>query len=95
MNLEISFRHMDHTESIDERIRDKVDNFAKKHLSQEARVQWTCMVEHGAHESKVHIMDRGHDFHVKASSDNMYKTIDQAMEKLGSQLENKGHHPGH
>lgn len=95
MNIEITFRHMDHTESIDQRIREKLQKFARKHFSQNAMVNWTCLVEHGEHVASVNVKDKGHDFHVKASSDNMYKTIDQIINKLESQIESQGHHPSH
>lgn len=95
MNIEITFRHMDHTESIDEKIRQKLEKFGNKHFSANAAVKWTCIVEHDEHLASVHVSDRGHEFHVKAGSDNMYKTIDQVISKLESQIESQGLHPEH
>lgn len=86
MDLKITFRHMDHTESIDQMIKEKIKRFSDKHLTQNASIQWTCLVEHDEHQSSVHVKDKSHEFHVRASSDNMYKTIDQAIHKLSAQV---------
>lgn len=94
MNLEITFRHMEHTDSIDQKIREKMEKFASKHLTPNANIQWTCLVEHHDHMASVHVKDKGHDFHVKASAESMYKTIDQVLTKLVSQVETQNHHPG-
>ncbi len=95
MNLEITFRHMDHTESIDSKIRQKVEKFSQRHLSGNATVKWTGWVEHQEHMASLHVNDKGQEYFVKAGSDNMYKTIDQVLAKLESQLGHSGHHPGH
>jgi putative sigma-54 modulation protein len=86
---------MDHTESIDEKIRQKLEKFGRKHLSKNAKVNWTCLVEHNEHIASVHVTDKGHDIHVKAASDNMYKTIDEVITKLEAQIESHGIHPQH
>ena len=52
MNLEIAFRHMEHTDSIDSKIRHKVEKFGQRHLSQAAIVKWTGWVEHQDYERK-------------------------------------------
>lgn len=95
MNLEITFRHMEHTESIDEKIRQKLERLARKHLSDNATVKWTCLVEHDEHVASVHVTDKGRDIHVKAGSDSMYKTIDQVITKLEAQVQSQGLHPQH
>lgn len=95
MNIEITFRHMEHTNSIDERIRQKLEKFGKKHLTENAVVKWTCLVEHDEHIASAHISDKGQEIHVKAGTDSMYKTIDQVITKLEAQIENRGLHPEH
>lgn len=77
---------MDHTESIDEKIREKVNKFSQKHLEPNSKVHWTCLVEHNAHISSVNVTNNGQQYHVKAEADNMYKTIDQIIDKLEAQL---------
>jgi len=95
MNLEITFRHMEHTESIDAKIREKMGKFGEHHLSSAANLNWTGWVEHHEHYANLHVKDHGHEFFVKAQSDNMYKTIDKVVTKLEAQLSHIGHHPGH
>lgn len=94
MNLEITFRHMEHTESIDDKIRQKIEKFGSRHLSPGANVKWTGWVENQDHIATLHVTDRGHEFHVKGSADSMYKTLDQVISKLESQLSHASHHPG-
>lgn len=52
MNLEITFRHLEHTENIDEKIRAKVERISKK-LSPSANLHWTSWVEHDEHISTL------------------------------------------
>jgi len=87
MNLEITLRHMEHTESIDKKIREKIEKFAKKHLSSNAIIKWTGWVENQDHLASVHAVDKGHEYFAKAKTESMYKTIDQAVHKLEAQVE--------
>ncbi len=95
MNLEITLRHMEHTESIDSKIRQKIEKFGQRHLSGNAVVKWTGWVEHNDHIANLHVMDKGHEFFVKSQSENMYKTLDQVISKLEGQVGRLDHHPGH
>jgi putative sigma-54 modulation protein len=90
MNLDISFRHLEHTEAIDDKIRAKLDRVSKK-FSGNAHFKWTSWIEHNEHISTLHANDNGKEFFVKASSDNLYKTIDQVIHKMESQLEHHSH----
>ncbi len=87
MNLSITARHMEHSESVDQMIKDKLKVIENKHLSSGARVQWTSWVEHNEHYASAHLLDSGHDFFVKADSDNRYKTIDLVVKKLESKFQ--------
>lgn len=92
MSLEISFRHLDHTESIDEKIREKITRLQSRHFSETATFKWTSWVENHEHITSFHAYDKGKEYFVKASSDNLYKTIDMAIKKMESQVEHHGHH---
>ncbi|MCP4914704.1 MAG: ribosome-associated translation inhibitor RaiA [Oligoflexia bacterium] len=87
MNLEITFRHLDHTEAIDEKIKSKVGKLAERHFSNAATFQWTSWVEHNEHYSTLKAHDKGKDYFVKASADNLYKTIDMVVSKMEAQHE--------
>ncbi|GAB4016271.1 MAG: hypothetical protein Fur0010_15980 [Bdellovibrio sp.] len=91
MNLEITFRHLEHTENIDEKIRAKVERISKK-LSPSANLHWTSWVEHDEHISTLLAHDGGKEYFAKASSDNLYKTIDLVIQKIELQIEH--HHHG-
>lgn len=91
MKFEISFRHLEHTESIDAKIRKKVLNFADKHLSSSSNIEWSSWVEHNEHVSTFHARDKGKEYYVKAKADNLYKTIDLAIQKMESQFQHKNH----
>jgi putative sigma-54 modulation protein len=86
MNLSISTRHMEHSESVDQMIKEKLKPVEVKHLGPTASVQWTSWVEHDDHYASAHVLDKGHDFFVKADSENMYKTIDLVVKKLEAKI---------
>lgn len=88
MQLEITFRHLEHTPALDEKIREKLGRVSKK-LGAEAHYHWTAWVEHNTHISTLAIKDRGNDYFVKAESDDLYKTIDLAIKKIENQLEHQ------
>jgi putative sigma-54 modulation protein len=91
MNLEISFRHLDHTESIDTRIRDKVEKMQRRHFTDGATFKWTSWIEHEDHYTTLHAHDKGKEFFVKAKADSLYKTIDMAIHKMEAQFEHHNH----
>tara|TARA_R110000868_G_scaffold64597_2_gene194069 strand:- start:41795 stop:42070 length:276 start_codon:yes stop_codon:yes gene_type:complete len=90
MNLDITFRHLEHTPALDTKIRDKVNRVAKK-LSPTAHYHWTSWVEHDAHISTLAVKDGSRDFFAKAESGDLYKTIDLAIKKLENQLAHQHH----
>ena len=55
MKLKISFKHLEHTPSLDQRIKEKSEKF-EKYFQGNTSVQWTCWVHHEEHwaEVKVH-----------------------------------------
>lgn len=85
MQLEITFRHLEHTPALDEKIREKLERVSKK-LGASAHFHWTSWVEHDSHVSTLAIKDGSRDFFVKAESDDLYKTIDQVIKKVENQL---------
>lgn len=85
MKLDITFRHLEHTPALDEKIREKIDRVAKK-LGPSAHYHWTSWVEHESHISTLLIKDGGKDFFARASSDDLYKTIDLTIKKIENQL---------
>ncbi|MDC1175328.1 HPF/RaiA family ribosome-associated protein [Bacteriovoracaceae bacterium] len=95
MNLEITFRHLEHTEAIDEKIKDKVSKLKERHFTDAVTFQWTSWIEHDDHITTLKAHDKGKDFFVKASADNLYKTIDMIINKMTAQVEHHGVHSKH
>lgn len=85
MNLNITFRHMDHTPALDQVIRDKSEKFTKWFGSQ-VNVHWTCWVEGLEHCSEVTVNAGQSKYFAKAHADDMYKTFDLAIHKIQNQM---------
>lgn len=98
MKLKISFKHLDHTPSLDTRIKEKSEKF-EKYFQGSIDCQWFCYVQEGKHWAEVKVHGPKFDFVAKASADNMYKSLDLVVEKMERQIEkqksqwkNKIHH---
>ena len=87
MNIKISFKHLDHTPALDERIREKSEKL-EKFFGGNFDVHWTCWVdEKQVQWAEMKIVGQPHECFAKASSDNMYKAFDLVTEKIERQLE--------
>jgi putative sigma-54 modulation protein len=85
MNLKITFKNLDHTPALDERIREKTEKL-DKYFSKETIVKWTCYCKEGSQIAEI--VFRGPRFEAKASgkSGNLYKSLDKAVNKMEKQL---------
>ncbi len=86
MKLKISFKHLDHTPALDQRIKEKSEKF-EKFFNGNMNVQWTCWVHNDEHWAEVKVHGPKFDFFAKSSADNMYKSLDLAVEKIERQFE--------
>ena len=86
MKLKISFKHLDHTPALDQRIQEKSEHF-EKYYHGNLNVQWLCWVHNEEHWAEVKIHGPKFDFFAKASADNMYKSLDLVVEKIERQFE--------
>lgn len=86
MKLKISFKHLEHTPALDQRIREKSEKF-EKYFQGNITVSWFCWVQDNVHWSEVKVHGPKFDFFAKASSDNLYKTFDLVSEKMERQFE--------
>lgn len=86
MNLTISFKHLEHTPALDQRIREKSEKF-KKYLHGSYNVDWVCWISENDHWAEVKVHGGNQDFFAKASAESMYKTLDRVVEKVERQLE--------
>jgi putative sigma-54 modulation protein len=86
MNLQITFRHMEHTPALDEMIREKSQKFIKW-FGDNANVHWICWVEGVDQWSEVRIHAHHKDYFAKASANDLYKTFDLVVQKIHNQME--------
>lgn len=99
----ISGSHMDLTEALKATVIEKVDKlFRHEGTIIRIRVELGCTHKKGAEEftAKGHIEIGGPDLHVTETTDNLYKSIDQMVDKLDRLLRqrsrkmiSKRHHP--
>lgn len=91
MKITISFKHLEHTPALDAKIREKSEHLAK-YLDGNTTIKWTCSVKEGAsgeHVAELHVHGPKCDFHATAHSDNLYKCLDLAVEKVEKQMSKK------
>jgi putative sigma-54 modulation protein len=86
MKLKISFKHLDHTPALDQRIQEKSQKFEKFYKGN-VDVQWICWVHEEKHWAEVKVHGPKFDFFAKAHADNMYKSLDLVVEKIERQFE--------
>ena len=85
MKLTIAFKHLEHTPSLDERIREKTQKL-EKYLEGNIHVKWTCYSNEGQQYSEIDLIGAHMEFHAKAKADTLYKTIDMVVDKVERQL---------
>jgi putative sigma-54 modulation protein len=89
MKIVTSFKHMEHTPSLDQKIEEKSQKL-KKYLNGNFEVQWTCYVrDDGAHCADIKLLGPTFEYHANAHSDRLYKTLDQAISKIEKQVQKK------
>lgn len=86
MKVKISYKHLEHSPAIDERIFEKCEHISK-YLNVNDPVDWVCWADEGHHWAEVKIHNSHGDFFAKASSESMYKTLDVVIHKLERQLQ--------
>ena len=85
MKVTISFIHLEHTPSLDERIQNKSKKL-EKFLGGKGHVKWHCYVKENQHYAEVDLIGPHYEYHATASTDSLYKTIDQVVGKLEKQI---------
>jgi putative sigma-54 modulation protein len=86
MKLKISFKHLDHTPALDQRIREKSEKL-EKYFQGNISVQWLCWVHNDEHWAEIKVHGPKFDFFAKGCADNMYKSLDIVIEKMERQFE--------
>lgn len=84
MNLNITFRHMDHTPALDNVIREKSEKFTRW-FGPSTDVRWTCWKEGTDFCSEVTIQNGQQEYFAKAHDLDLYKTFDHIIHKIQNQ----------
>lgn len=86
MKLKISFKHLEHTPALDERIKEKTEKL-EKYFQGNISVEWVCWVAGEKHLAELKVHGPKFDFFAKASEGNMYKSLDCVIDKMERQIE--------
>lgn len=85
MKVTISFLHMAHTESLDQKIKEKSKKLAK-YFKKDPHVKWTCSVKNGVHTADVSVQGPKGFYQASSKTSCLYKTLDQVIHKLEKQI---------
>jgi len=88
MNLKLSFRHMEPTPSIENKIQEKATHL-KKYFKDKMDIHWVCSLEGNRQRSDVNVHAGHGHFHAFAEGENLYKTMDEVISKIERQLSKK------
>lgn len=88
MKITVSFKNMEHTPSLDDRINEKTGKL-NKYLEGKSHAKWSCYVKDNNHYADVDLVGPHFEYHATAHSDSLYKTIDMVVNKLEKQLSKK------
>lgn len=86
MNVTISLLHLEHTESIDQKIHEKSAKF-EKFFPENCEVKWTAHVKNGEHFAECKVIAGRASFMASAKTDSLYKTLDKVVLKLEKQIQ--------
>ncbi len=88
MKITISFKHLNHTEALDQRIKEKTKKL-QKFFQGNVEVHWTCYVDDTNHIADVKLLGPNFEYFACAKSNSLYKTIDMAVSKIEKQVSKK------
>lgn len=89
MKIISSFKHLEHTEALDEKIESKSQKL-KKFFEGNFEVHWTCYVrEDGQQCADVKILGPAFEYHAGAHADSLYKSLDLVIGKVERQVHKK------
>ena len=84
MKISSSFLHFEHTPALDQKI---IEASAKisKYFNDKGSIKWSCYVKDNGYFTEVNYLAPHCECHAKASSNNMYESIDIAINKIEKQ----------
>lgn len=85
MNISITFRQMEATDSMKGYATEKVSKL-QKFLRSPMKSQVTLSCQHRVHSAEIDLHAGAEHFHAHESSEDMYATIDRVIDKLERQI---------
>lgn len=85
MILSISFKHMDHSESLKTFIEEKSQTL-NKYFNGKVKVTWNLTIEKQNRIAHCHLVGNSMDFFGEGSTDDFKASIDEALDKIEKQL---------
>ena len=85
MKCTISFRNLDHTPSLDEKINEKSKKL-ERFLGPKADIKWVCWVENNNQFAELKVSDGKTNYIAKANSENLYNSLDLVINKITNQI---------
>lgn len=86
MQIDISFRHMEPSDVLRDYADEKIRRVIRKHIRDDFDAQITLGVEKSRHIAKLHLVYKGISVKCEESSEDMYKSIDLALDKFERQI---------
>lgn len=89
MKIVSSFKHLEHTPALDEKIQEKSQKL-KKFFEGNFEVHWTCYVrDDGAHCADIKLIGPSFEYHATSHSESLYKSLDKSVSKIEKQVAKK------
>jgi len=89
MKIISTFKQLEHTPSIDQKIEAKSQKL-KKFFEGNFEVHWTCYVrDDGAQCADIKLLGPNFEYHAGAHSEKLYKSLDLAINKIEKQVAKK------
>jgi putative sigma-54 modulation protein len=86
MKIYSSFKHLEHTPSLDEKIQEKSHKL-EKYFEGNFDVHWTCYIrDDGKHGADIRVHGPSFEYFASSYSESLYKTFDQVINKIERQL---------
>ena len=85
MKITASFLHLEHTQALDGKIKEASEKLTK-FFHDKGTIKWSCYVKNGQHFAEVYFHAPHCEYHATSCSDNLYHSIDMAVEKIEKQL---------
>ena len=80
MPVTVNYHHVERTEAIEQKINEKTEKILRL-FKEEPKVEWICDVDKD-HFADVRVHYHNEEYFAKAKTDDLYKSIDQAVSKV-------------